>query len=80
MSEAGAAMMGRSVLEMVVAAAQGGGGAAGESVLGMFRYAVLPIAKVFVVCFMGFLMASKRVGVLKPSGRKLLNAVRRLIQ
>uniref|UniRef100_A0A0E0DT48 Uncharacterized protein n=1 Tax=Oryza meridionalis TaxID=40149 RepID=A0A0E0DT48_9ORYZ len=68
-------MMGRSVLEMAVAAAQGGGGAAGESVLGMLRYAVLPIAKVFVVCFMGFLMASKRVGVLKPSGRKLLNAL-----
>ncbi|XP_015692966.1 protein PIN-LIKES 6-like [Oryza brachyantha] len=64
-------MVGRSALEM--AAAQGG--AAGESVLDMLRYAVLPIAKVFVVCFMGFLMASKRVGLLKPSGRKLLNGL-----
>ncbi|KAF0925357.1 hypothetical protein E2562_016615 [Oryza meyeriana var. granulata] len=63
----------RSVLEMVAEAAQDG--AAGESMLGMLRYAVLSIAKVFVVCFMGFLMASKRVGVLNPSGRKLLNGL-----
>ncbi|KAG8068293.1 hypothetical protein GUJ93_ZPchr0005g16089 [Zizania palustris] len=56
---------------LVAAAAQGG--AAGVPMLGMLKYAVLPIAKVFVVCFTGFLMASKPVGVLKPSGRKLLN-------
>ncbi|KAL5201985.1 hypothetical protein ABZP36_012937 [Zizania latifolia] len=58
---------------MVAAVAQGA--AAGVSMLGMLRYAVLPIAKVFVVCFTGFLMASKPVGVLKPSGRKLLNGL-----
>lgn len=45
----------------------------GESILSTMMYAVLPIAKVFVMCFMGFLMASKYVNILTPNGRKLLN-------
>ncbi|XP_010543136.1 PREDICTED: protein PIN-LIKES 6 isoform X2 [Tarenaya hassleriana] len=49
--------------------------AAGESVLGSIKIAVLPIAKVFTMCFLGFLMASKYVNILPPSGRKLLNGL-----
>lgn len=49
--------------------------AAGESLLGSIKIAVLPIAKVFTMCFLGFLMASKYVNILPESGRKLLNGV-----
>ncbi|CAK9153773.1 unnamed protein product [Ilex paraguariensis] len=47
----------------------------GESLLGTIRIAVLPIAKVFTMCFLGFLMASKYVNILPASGRKLLNGL-----
>lgn len=47
----------------------------GESVLGTIMIAVLPIAKVFTMCFLGFLMASKYVNILPANGRKLLNGV-----
>lgn len=47
----------------------------GESMLATMKFAVLPIAKVFTMCFMGFLMASKYVNILPASGRKLLNGV-----
>ncbi|CAD6236235.1 unnamed protein product [Miscanthus lutarioriparius] len=66
-------MMERSLLEVLSTAAQGG--TEGTSVLSMLKYAVLPIAKVFTVCFMGFLMASKYVNILQPNGRKLLNGL-----
>lgn len=49
--------------------------AAGGSVLGTIKIAVMPIAKVFTMCFLGLLMASKYVNILPPSGRKLLNGV-----
>ncbi|KAF5737316.1 putative auxin:hydrogen symporter [Tripterygium wilfordii] len=49
--------------------------AGGESVLGSIKIAVLPIAKVFTMCFLGFLMASKYVNILPASGRKLLNGL-----
>ncbi|OAY41676.1 protein PIN-LIKES 6 [Manihot esculenta] len=49
--------------------------AAGESVIGTIKIAVLPIAKVFTMCFLGFLMASKYVNILPASGRKLLNGL-----
>ncbi|XP_042476050.1 protein PIN-LIKES 6 [Macadamia integrifolia] len=49
--------------------------AGGQSVLTTMKFAVLPIAKVFTMCFMGFLMASKYVNILPASGRKLLNAL-----
>ncbi|KAF2306604.1 hypothetical protein GH714_019730 [Hevea brasiliensis] len=49
--------------------------AAGESVIGTIKIAVLPIAKVFTMCFLGFLMASKYVNILPANGRKLLNGV-----
>ncbi|KAG1338942.1 Protein PIN-LIKES 6 [Cocos nucifera] len=39
------------------------------------KFAVLPIAKVFTMCFMGFLMASKHVNILPANGRKLLNGL-----
>uniref|UniRef100_A0A7N0VBD7 Auxin efflux carrier family protein n=1 Tax=Kalanchoe fedtschenkoi TaxID=63787 RepID=A0A7N0VBD7_KALFE len=55
----------------VLMGSQGGGQTLIESV----KIAVLPIAKVFTVCFMGFLMASKRVNILPASGRKLLNGL-----
>jgi auxin efflux carrier family protein len=67
-------MVERSLLEALATAAQGG--SSGTSVLSMLKYAVLPIAKVFTVCFMGFLMASKYINILQPNGRKLLNGVR----
>jgi auxin efflux carrier family protein len=66
-------MVERSLLEALATAAQGG--SSGTSVLSMLKYAVLPIAKVFTVCFMGFLMASKYINILQPNGRKLLNGV-----
>ena len=47
----------------------------GESVFATVKFAVLPIAKVFTMCFLGFLMASKYVNILPASGRKLLNGV-----
>lgn len=56
----------------VMKEAQGGGG---ESLLSILTYSILPIAKVFTMCFMGFLMASKYVNVLPANGRKLLNGV-----
>ncbi|KAL1808078.1 hypothetical protein ACET3Z_025068 [Daucus carota] len=47
----------------------------GESMLGSIKIAVLPIAKVFTICAMGLLMASKYVNILPASGRKLLNGL-----
>lgn len=47
----------------------------GQSVLGTIKIAVLPIAKVFTMCFLGLLMASKYVNILPSNGRKLLNGV-----
>jgi hypothetical protein len=47
----------------------------GQTLLGTIEIAVLPIAKVFTMCFLGFLMASKYVNILPASGRKLLNGV-----
>lgn len=47
----------------------------GESLLGTVKIAVLPIAKVFTMCFLGFLMASKYVNILPANGRKLLNGL-----
>ncbi|KAI9122545.1 hypothetical protein K1719_006385 [Acacia pycnantha] len=55
------------------AAVDTGGG--GESLLGSIKIAVLPIAKVFTMCFLGFLMASKFVNILPANGRKLLNGL-----
>ncbi|KAK6943330.1 Membrane transport protein [Dillenia turbinata] len=52
-----------------------GGGRGGESVFATMKFAVLPIAKVFTMCFLGFLMASKYVNILPASGRKLLNGL-----
>lgn len=49
--------------------------AGGNSLLVTIKIAVLPIAKVFTMCFLGFLMASKYVNILPASGRKLLNGV-----
>ncbi|KAA8517608.1 hypothetical protein F0562_015082 [Nyssa sinensis] len=46
-----------------------------ESLFGTIKIAVLPIAKVFTMCFLGFLMASKYVNILPASGRKLLNGL-----
>ncbi|KAJ3703193.1 hypothetical protein LUZ61_006898 [Rhynchospora tenuis] len=61
----------RSLLEKMIEA-QGG---SGESILATLKYAVLPIAKVFTMCFMGFLMASKHVNILPANGRRLLNGL-----
>ncbi|XP_022156244.1 protein PIN-LIKES 6 [Momordica charantia] len=49
--------------------------AGGESLVSSIKIAVLPIAKVFTMCFLGFLMASKYVNILPASGRKLLNGL-----
>ncbi|XP_052172490.1 protein PIN-LIKES 6 [Diospyros lotus] len=45
----------------------------GESLVGTIRIAVLPIAKVFTVCFLGFLLAHFKI--LPANGRKLLNGL-----
>ncbi|XP_062073074.1 protein PIN-LIKES 6 [Humulus lupulus] len=47
----------------------------GESLIDSIKIAVLPIAKVFTVCFLGLLMASKYVNILPANGRKLLNGL-----
>ncbi|KAI4318906.1 hypothetical protein MLD38_032561 [Melastoma candidum] len=60
-----------SVTRLLAAAAGGGGG----SLLSTIKIAVMPIAKVFTVCFLGFLMASKPVNILPASGRKMLNGL-----
>ncbi|KAJ0979168.1 hypothetical protein J5N97_014642 [Dioscorea zingiberensis] len=63
----------RSVLEIFM---EGHGATSGgQSVLETMKFAVLPIAKVFIMCFMGFLMASKYVNILNANGRKLLNGL-----
>lgn len=49
---------------------QGGGG---ESLAGTIKIAVLPIAKVFTICFLGFLLAYFKL--LPAAGRKLLNGL-----
>ncbi|GMH10061.1 hypothetical protein Nepgr_011902 [Nepenthes gracilis] len=53
----------------------GNEGGGGSSLVGTISIAVLPVAKVFTMCFLGFLMASKYVNILPASGRKLLNAL-----
>ncbi|KAI7748216.1 hypothetical protein M8C21_002925 [Ambrosia artemisiifolia] len=58
-------------LSEVLMNTQGGG----ESLFGSIKIAVLPIAKVFTMCFLGFLMASKYINILPASGRKLLNGL-----
>ncbi|KAL8158955.1 hypothetical protein V2J09_000492 [Rumex salicifolius] len=60
-------------LSSVIMDDQVGGG--GQSLLSTIKIAVLPIAKVFIMCFLGFLMASKYVNILPASGRKLLNGL-----
>ncbi|KAJ8753906.1 hypothetical protein K2173_000160 [Erythroxylum novogranatense] len=47
----------------------------GESLWGTIKIAVLPIAKVFTMCLLGFLMACKYVNILPANGRKLLNGL-----
>lgn len=59
------------LLSEILMDTQGGG----QSVLGSIKIAVLPIAKVFTMCFLGFLMASKYINILPASGRKLLNGL-----
>ncbi|KAK8631263.1 hypothetical protein V6N13_080018 [Hibiscus sabdariffa] len=46
-----------------------------HSLLGSIKIAVLPVAKVFTLCFLGFLMASKYVNIFPENGRKLLNGL-----
>lgn len=46
-----------------------------ESMLEMLKFSALPIIKVFLMCSLGCLMASKYVNILTPAGRKLLNGL-----
>ncbi|KAI4994250.1 protein PIN-LIKES 6-like [Hordeum vulgare subsp. vulgare] len=62
-------MMETSLMEAVLS------GGTGESILTSMKFAVLPIAKVFTLCFMGFLMATRYIGILDANGRKLLNGL-----
>ncbi|KAL0916165.1 hypothetical protein M5K25_013656 [Dendrobium thyrsiflorum] len=64
-------MMERSLLAIVL----DGQSARGESVFYTIKFAVLPIAKVFTMCSMGFLMASKYVNILPANCRKILNGL-----
>ncbi|URE24457.1 auxin efflux carrier component [Musa troglodytarum] len=63
--------MERSLLAVVMDGQSG----SSESVFALMKFAVLPIAKVFTMCFMGFLMASKYANILPANGRKLLNGL-----
>lgn len=62
-------------MERILSAIISEAAASGNSLLVTIKIAVLPIAKVFTMCFLGFLMASKYVNILPASGRKLLNGV-----
>ncbi|KAL7218111.1 hypothetical protein ACSBR2_011393 [Camellia fascicularis] len=57
-------------LSEVLMDSQNGGG---ESLIGTIKIAVLPIAKVFTVCFLGFLLAYFKL--FPANGRKLLNGL-----
>lgn len=46
-----------------------------ESMFEMLKFSALPIIKVFLMCSLGCLMASKYVNILTPAGRKLLNGL-----
>lgn len=63
--------MERSLLSVLMSGEAGGG----ESILSTIEFAVLPIIKVFTMCFMGFLMATRYVNILPANGRKLLNGL-----
>ncbi|CAL9105908.1 unnamed protein product [Musa acuminata var. zebrina] len=63
--------MERSLLAVITDGQSG----SGESIFASMKFAVLPIAKVFTMCFLGFLMASKYVNILPANGRKLLNGL-----
>lgn len=62
-------------MERILAMAEVGNQVGGESLIGTIKIAVLPIAKVFTVCSLGLLMASKYVNILPAHGRKLLNGL-----
>lgn len=69
--------LGKMVVERILSAVMNAE-VGGESLVDSIKIAVLPIAKVLTVCFLGFLMASKYVNVLPAHGRKLLNGVSNL--
>lgn len=64
------------LLSAVLVSPEAAAATGGVSLLQSIKIAVLPIAKVFTICFMGFLMASKYVNILPANGRKLLNGVK----
>ncbi|GMJ01604.1 PIN-LIKES 6 [Hibiscus trionum] len=59
----------------VVTAAVAAAAVGHQSLLGSIKIAVVPVAKVFTLCFLGFLMASKYVNIFPENGRKLLNGL-----
>ncbi|KAI8015998.1 Protein PIN-LIKES 6 [Camellia lanceoleosa] len=61
--------MERFLSEVLIDSQNGGG----ESLIGTIKIAVLPTAKVFTVCFLGFLLAYFKL--LPANGRKLLNGL-----
>lgn len=63
-----------AAMERILLALQNQGGG-GESLLGTIKIAVMPIVKVFTMCALGLLMASKYVDILPAPGRKLLNGL-----
>ncbi|KAK8485397.1 hypothetical protein V6N11_037094 [Hibiscus sabdariffa] len=64
-----------SLKEAAVVAAAAAAAAGHQSLLGSIKIAVLPVAKVFTLCFLGLLMASKYVNIFPENGRKLLNGL-----
>jgi hypothetical protein len=64
-----------ATMERLLMAAIENEGPGGQSLLGSIKIAVLPIVKVFTMCSLGLLMASKYVNILPASGRRLLNGV-----
>ncbi|KAI8015647.1 Protein PIN-LIKES 6 [Camellia lanceoleosa] len=63
--------MERFMLEVLTGNEDGSG--RGDSLVGTIKIAVLPIAKVFAICFLGFLLAF--FNILPANGRKLLNGL-----
>ncbi|XP_050382856.1 protein PIN-LIKES 6 [Argentina anserina] len=62
-------------MERILTMVEAGNQVGSESLISTIKIAVLPIAKVFTVCSLGLLMASKYVNILPADGRKLLNGL-----
>ena len=48
----------------------------GDPFAKLLQFSILPVAKVLLMCFLGFLMATSYVGILTAENRRILSKVR----